>query len=92
MKVDLPTDAETRLAEHAKAAGYDDVERYAAEHLLAIAQQPMLCELGPLTGQARAESLAMIEEGEADLAAGRTRDVREALLEIGQKFGFRTGG
>ena len=37
-------------------------------------------------------SLAMLQRGEDDIAAGRFRDMREALLEIGAERGFKYDG
>ncbi len=88
MQIDLPTSDQARLAEHARAAGYDDVGRYAADSLIALAQHPTPSELAPIDAGA---AEAMIRRGEEDLAAGRTRDMREALLELGAKRGFKAG-
>ena len=89
MQIELPSSVEERLTAHAKAAGYDNVERYAVEHLQAIADQPTPPELTPLSDEQLAESLAMLRESEADLAAGRTQDMREALREIADKHGLQ---
>ena len=91
MQVDLSTEVEQRLAQHAKAAGYDDVLRYVAEQLESFAHQPTPDELPPLSKEELVKSLALIEEGESDLSAGRKRDMREALLDIGERMGFRLG-
>jgi len=62
---------------NAIAAKHGDVAAF-LEH---AAKQAMADELS--------DSLAMIQESEADIAAGRTQDMREGLQEIADKHGLK---
>ena len=88
MQIEIPATQEHRLALHAKAEGYSDVERFVAAQLQQIAQQPTTEELGPVEEAAARE---MIRRGEADINAGRTQDMEEALLELGKRRGYTLG-
>ena len=82
--IQISDDQFEKLAAVAQAAGYDDVPAL----ISAIAGEPIEDPRGPLSEEELAASLEMIRQSEADIAAGRTRDMREALLEIGKKHGF----
>jgi len=78
MQIELPQSEQERLAQHAAAAGYDDVERYAAEHLLALAQEPTPDELPPLGDEELQASLEMIDAGIKEIVAGGGLTVDQA--------------
>ncbi len=84
MQINIPQPEQDRLVQHAAAAGYDDVERYATEHLLALAHQPL-----PLSPAELQASVARCEKANAEMEAGGGRDAREALLEVGEELGFK---
>ncbi len=77
MQIDIPQSEQDRLAQHA-AAGYDDVERYAAEHLVALAHQPTPDELPQLAEEELQASLAMCDESMAEFEAGGGLSIGEA--------------
>lgn len=82
MQINLPNVVENLVLEKAAAAGYgEDVAAYVA-HLIE-ADEPL-----PLSEDQRKQSEAIIERGEADIAAGRTQDMREAMLQLGEKRGY----
>lgn len=89
MHIELPIVAEHRLAAHAKAAGYDDVQLFVAQHLSALAHQPTPEELPKLCEKQLKDSLAMCDEGMAEAKVGGGQDAREALLELGRSVGFK---
>lgn len=79
---------EERLAAHARSAGYDDVQQYAAEQLAALAHQPTPEELPALSDAELQASLAMCDAGMAEADAGGGQDARQAMLDIGRLLGF----
>ncbi len=87
MKIDIPPTEQDRLVQHAAAAGYDNVERYAAEHLVALAQEPTPEELAPLSEEELQASLAMCDESVAQFDAAKGLSITEAhQLSLQQAF------
>jgi len=83
MQINLPNDVDVVVQQKAAAAGFgEDVDAYIA-HLI-VNDEPVEA----LTPEQLKESEAMLRRGEADMEAGRVQDMREALLEIGEKRGF----
>ena len=81
MQINLPS--HVNVEQKAAAAGFgQDVQAYVA-HLI---ENDQPARLGEVQLQ---QSLAMIEQGEADIEAGRVQDLRQALLDIGSKYGFQ---
>jgi len=78
MQIEIPQSERKRLAQHAAAAGYGDVERYAAEHLLALAQEPTPDELPPLDEEELQASLTMCDASMAELEGGGGLSISEA--------------
>jgi len=78
MQIDIPKTEHERLAQQAAAAGYADVELYATEHLLALAQEPTPGELPPLAEDELQASLAMCNESMAEFEAGQGLTINEA--------------
>ncbi len=78
MQIDIPPSEQERLSQHAAAAGYDDVARYAAEHLVALAQQPTPSELPPLSEEELQASLAICDKSMAAYEAGGSLSLNEA--------------
>ncbi|WP_145245206.1 hypothetical protein [Aeoliella mucimassa] len=68
----------------AKAAGHIDLQHF----LQALANEPARDPRGPLSEQELAESLSMLQASEADIAAGRTQDMRQAIHEIAEEYGL----
>jgi len=85
MQIDLSPNEEQRLARHAEAAGYDDVGRFLADQIADIARQPTTEEIASVDETA---ALQMIRRGEEELAAGQSRDMEAALLEMGRRRGY----
>ena len=54
----------------------------------AISDEPIEQDAGALTELERQEAIVRIERGEADLAAGRVCEVRDAFEELGEKRGY----
>lgn len=88
MEINIPPAEQARLAQHAAAAGYDDVERYVKDHVLAIAHYPTPIEMPPLSDKELQASLEMCDRGMAEAEAGKGRDFREALDDIAEKHGL----
>jgi hypothetical protein len=87
MEINISQPDQDLLAKHAAAAGYDNVEQYAAKQLIALAHYGNL-EFAPLNEDELNASLQMIKRGEEDIAAGRTQPMREALEEIAEQNGL----
>ena len=88
MEINIPPAEQARLAQHAAAAGYDDVQRYVMDHVLAIAHHPTPLELTPPSEQELQASLEMCDRGMAEAEAGKGRDFRAALDDIAEKHGL----
>lgn len=71
-----------KLNEQATNAGFTDVSAFVE----AVADRRVFVDALP--GDQLAASLKMIRKSEADVQAGRFRNMREAMLEIGEKHGF----
>ena len=82
--IQLPDDQYDKLAAVAQAAGYEDVAAFVS----ALAGDAVEDPRGTLNEDELAASLAMIRDSEADIAAGRTQDMREALKQIAEKHGL----
>lgn len=88
MQINLPTDADPIIINKAAAAGFgDDVAAYVA-HLI-VMDEPSGDPRGQLAEEQLRQSVAELEAADASIDAGGGRDAREALLELGQKFGFQ---
>ena len=81
MQIDLPSSEQNRLAALAAEAGYESVERFATEHLLALAHNPKEAEFAPLTDEELKVSLAMCDESMAQIDRGEGLTVEEARKE-----------
>ncbi|WP_148075035.1 hypothetical protein [Bythopirellula goksoeyrii] len=84
MQIDISQDDYDRLAKHADAAGYADVPAF----ISALASEPIEDPRGILSDEDLRVSISECEKAHADIQAGGGRDFREAILEIGRKFGF----
>jgi len=91
MQINLPNDADKFVLQKAEAAGFgEDVSAYVG-HLIA-ADGPTEDPRGTLSEAEIAASEEMIARGEADIEAGKFRDMKEALLELGEKRGYSLDG
>lgn len=86
MTIDLPDAEWDRLAEHAKNAGYADLERFVADHLIAIASRPTADEAPAMTDAELHASLAQIDRGWSDIEAGRCTSADEARRRALARF------
>lgn len=86
--IPITDDQYKKLVNVAKAAGYEDIPAFIG----ALANEPITDPRGPLTEKELRESVAMIRRGEEELVAGKYRDMKEALLEIGRKRGYSIEG
>jgi len=84
MQIEIPDDQYEALAERARAAGFADVPAL----IRALAAEPIDDPRGELSEGELAESLRMIRESEADVAAGRVQPLRDALQQIADKHGL----
>ncbi len=84
MPTPIPDEQYLKLTTAAQAAGYADVSAF-------------ISSLGDDAAQIQTESLSEAEitasesricRGEEDLAAGRTQEMQEALLALGEKRGY----
>jgi len=82
--IQLPDDQYDRLTIVALAAGFADVTAF----VQSLAEQPFEDPRDPLSEEELAASLEMIRESEADIATGRTQDMREGLQQIAEKYGL----
>ncbi len=82
--IQLPDDQYQKLTVVAQAAGYEDVPAF----IRALADEPTEDPRGPLTEKELRESVAMIERGNAEIAAGGGMDAEEAFGKIAKKHGF----
>jgi len=77
MQIDIPPAEQQKLAAKAIAAGFDDVEAYVAEHVLALAHYgPEV--LAPMTDAELQASLAMCDESMAQIDRGEGISVEES--------------
>jgi hypothetical protein len=84
MHIDIPNEQYQALAERARAAGYADVPGL----IKALATEPIDDPRGDLSAEELAESVGVLRESEADIAAGRVRPLRDALTQIAEKHGL----
>lgn len=88
MQIDLPTDTDPIVFDKAAAAGFgDDVAAYVA-HLI-VMDDPTTDPRGVLSETELRQSVAELEAADATIDAGQGHDARQALLKLGQKFGFQ---
>lgn len=91
MQIQLPHDADAIVRTKAEAAGFgNDIAAYVG-HLI-VSDKPAETTFSPLSKEELATSEAMIRRGEEELAAGKFRDMKEALLELGEKRGYSMQG
>ncbi|WP_148076111.1 hypothetical protein [Bythopirellula goksoeyrii] len=91
MQIELPPDADALVYTNAEAAGFGkDIAAYVG-HLI-VTDKPTENAFGPSSAEELATSEAMIRRGEEELAAGKYRDMKEALLELGTKRGYSIQG
>lgn len=76
--IELPDDEFERLEHVAQKAGYTDVSAF----IRSLVAQPT----AGLSQAELADSLDMLRESDADIQAGRTEDLRDALLQIAAKY------
>jgi len=85
----IPDEQYQKLTTAALAAGYDDVLAFISSLADdAAVLQSVPCSEVEMSKAEIAASETMIRCGEGDLAAGRTQDIREALLALGEKRGY----
>jgi len=82
--IQMPDDQFEKLTTVVQAAGYDDVPAF----INALTDEVTVRQQAPMSKEQLAASEAMLRCGEADLAAGRTQDMRDALLALGEKRGY----
>lgn len=78
MVVNISSEIEQRLRGHAEAAGYEDWEKFVADHLSALASRPVPSELQPMSDEDLKASVAMIEESMQQIERGEGMTVAEA--------------
>lgn len=78
MQINIPAPEQQRLTEQAKAAGYDDVERYVTEHVMALAHHPTSAELQPLSDDELQASLAACDRSMTEFSEGKGLSVKAA--------------
>ena len=84
MNIELTDEQYASLNNKAIAAGFAD----AGTFIKALADESQEDPRSPLTEEELAASVQMLRDSEADMAAGRTRDLREALQDIAVKNGL----
>lgn len=78
MQIEMPQNEQNRLATLAAEAGYESVERYATDHLLALAHNPVGADFAPLNEEELQASLAMCDESMAQIERGEGMSTQEA--------------
>lgn len=78
MDISISDDQYEKLNQKAIAAGYDDAVAFIA----ALAGEPTGDPRGPLSDKELRESVAALEQSREDVAAGRSRDFKDALQDI----------
>jgi len=86
MEIIIPNEKVEKLTEVAIAAGFPD----ATALIDAIVDQPIEDPCGSLSENELRESAADCARLNEQMKAGTERDAREALTELGKKFGFKT--
>lgn len=90
MQIDLPHDADAIVRSKAEAAGFGtDITAYVT-HLIAT-DKPTENTFGPLSEKELAASEALIRRGE-EVAAGKFRDMKQALMGLAEKRGYSIQG
>ena len=85
MLIEIPQTEQTLLASVAKAAGYESVQQYVTEHVLALAYQ----ETPALSREELQENLEMCDRSMAQIDAGEGIDAKEAFERLGRERGYQ---
>lgn len=90
MHIEIPSTAEALVLGRARAAGFSDV----SEHVYSLILQDVSVETPAETRdqQTMDESLARLDRGMEDIAAGRTLPAKEAMEQIAAEFGLTIVG
>ena len=80
--IQLPEDQFQKLSAVAQAAGYQDVSAFIAS----FADEPVKDPRGSVADTQLRENVAAMERGEAEIDAGGGQDMKEALVEIADKY------
>ena len=79
MQLDIPPSESAKLACQASAAGFPNVEQYVTQFVLTLADRSDQDQvLPPLADDELAASLAMVDQGLAEIDAGKGLSVDEA--------------
>ena len=84
MHIDVSAEDYAGLVRHAVAAGYGNVEAF----LAALADEPTADPCGRLSEDEVRRSAAECDAGIRSIEAGASRDLREAMLELGRQRGY----
>ncbi len=91
MTIHLPEARLSQLSVLASNAGYESVEEFVSDHLVALAEQQNPADLEPMSEEEMQASLEMIDRGMEDIAAGRYYTLEEArrrsLAKLREKQG-----
>ncbi|MEQ8848051.1 hypothetical protein [Botrimarina sp.] len=89
MEINL-AEAETRsLSERAAAFGFAEASEFATallKNIAALSDEAVV--FAPMSEEQRRLSESILRRGEDDLAAGRVREMRQGLLDLGSERGF----
>ncbi len=78
MEIDIPQAEQQKLNLLAQAAGFDNVERYVTEHVLALVRHSSDEELELLSPDDLKASLAVCDQSMTELEAGKGLSLEEA--------------
>ncbi|MAT72050.1 MAG: hypothetical protein CMJ58_21300 [Planctomycetaceae bacterium] len=92
MQINLATADQLALAALAKAAGFEDVEGYASAYLSELVSCHVQADAAGVAGEELQASLAMCDQGLAELNAGKGKDLRQAVRDIAQQHGLDIDG
>lgn len=79
MQLNIPPHQTEKLTQHAAAAGFASVEKYVTQFVLTLAERPRVGEVfAPLSDDAMAASLALIDRGMTEIDADKGMSIEEA--------------
>ena len=81
-QIEFPEDQFQQLSAVAHAAGYKDLPSFMASFI----NQPIEDPRGKLNDEQIRENVAAMERGEAEIAAGDGHNMKDAIVEIAEKY------
>ena len=89
MNINLPSQEEQRLSDHATAHGFANVDEFVTtllSHVASLSDEATV--FAPFDDEQQRRSEQLLQRGEEDLASGRFREMRQGLIELGANRGL----